>query len=93
MDEIKRLYAGTVTNTEQTVLDLTNGAVLKTILICNASETEQTIEINVDSSVFLFTIEAKKTLIIDNAIVCNILKLKASAELDVHISGIQLGGA
>ena len=93
MDEIKRLFAGTVTNTEQTVLDLTNGAVLKTILICNASETEQTIEINVDSSVFLFNIEAKKTLIIDNAIVCNILKLKASAELDVHISGIQLGGA
>ena len=93
MDEIKRLYAGTITDTEQTVLDLTNGAVLKTILICNASETEQTIEINVDSSVFLFSIEAKKTLIIDNAIVCNILKLKASAELDVHISGIQLGGA
>lgn len=93
MDEIKRLYAGTISDTEQTVLDLTNGAVIKTILICNASETEQTIEINVDSSVFLFNIEAKKTLIIDNAIVCNILKLKASAELDVHISGIQLGGA
>ena len=93
MDEIKRLYAGTITNTEQTVLDLTNGAVLKTILICNNSETEQTIEINVDSSVFLFNIEAKKTLIIDNAIVCNILKLQASATLSVHISGIQLGGA
>ena len=93
MDEIKRLYAGTITDTEQTVLDLTNGAVLKTILICNNSETEQTIEINVDSSVFLFNVKAKETLIIDNAIVCNILKLKASAELGVHISGIQLGGA
>ena len=93
MDEIKRLYVGTISTEETNVLDLTNGAVLKTILICNASETEQTIEINVDSSVFLFTIEAKETLIIDNAIVCNILKLKASAELDVHISGIQLGGA
>ena len=93
MDEIKRLYVGTIGAEEINVLDLTNGAVLKTILICNASETEQTIEINVDSSVFLFNIEAKKTLIIDNAIVCNILKLKASAELDVHISGIQLGGA
>ena len=93
MDEIKRLYVGTISTEEITVLDLTNGVVLKTILICNASETEQTIESNVDSSVFLFTIEAKKTLIIDNAIVCNILKLKASAELDVHISGIQLGGA
>ena len=93
MDEINRLYAGTITDTEQTVLDLTNGAVLKTILICNNSETEQTIEINVDSSVFLFNVKAKETLIIDNAIVCNILKLKASAELGVHISGIQLGGA
>ena len=93
MDEIKRLYVGTIGAEEINVIDLTNGAVLKTILICNASETEQTIEINVDSSVFLFNIEAKKTLIIDNAIVCNILKLKASAELNVHVSGIQLGGA
>ena len=93
MDEIKRLYAGTITDTEQTVLDLTNGAVLKTILICNNSETEQTISINIDGSVFLFTIEAKKTLIINDAIVCNILKLQASATLSVHISGIQLGGA
>lgn len=93
MDEIKRLFAGTVTNTEQTALDMTNGAVLKTILICNNSETEQTIDISIDSSVFLFNIEAKETLILDKAIVCNILKLKASAELDIHISGIQLGGA
>ena len=93
MDEIKRLYVGTISTEETNVLDLTNGAVLKTILICNNTETEQTIEINVDSSVFLFNIEAKKTLIIDNAIVCNILKLRASATLSVHISGIQLGGA
>ena len=93
MDEIKRLYAGTISDTEQTVLDLTNGAVLKTILICNNSETEQTIEINIDSSVFIFNVKPKETLILDKAIVCNILKLKASAELDVHISGIQLGGA
>ena len=93
MDEIKRLYAGTITDTEQTVLDLTSLAVLMTILICNNAETEQTIEINLDSSVFLFNVKAKETLIIDNAIVCNILKLKASAELGVHISGIQLGGA
>ena len=93
MDEIKRLYVGKISGEEVTALDLTNGAVLKTILICNNSETEQTIEINIDSSVFIFNLKAKETLIIDKAIVCNILKLKASAELDVHISGIQLGGA
>ena len=93
MDEIKRLYVGTIGAEEIIALDLTNGAVLKTILICNASETEQTIEINIDSSVFIFNVKAKETLILDKAIVCNILKLKASAELDAHISGIQLGGA
>lgn len=97
MDEIKRLYAGTVNKDEKTILDLTNGAVLKTILICNASETEQTIKLIVDGSVFLFTIEAKKTLIINDAIVCNILKMQVLTEsediLNVHISGIQLGGA
>lgn len=97
MDEIKRLYAGTVNKDEKTILDLTNGSVLKTILICNASETEQTIKLIVDGSVFLFTIEAKKTLIINDAIVCNILKMQVLTEsediLNVHISGIQLGGA
>ena len=97
MDEIKRLYAGTVNKDEKTILDLTNGSVLKTILICNASETEHNIKLIVDSSVFLFDVEAKKTLIIDNAIVCNILKMQVMTEsedvLNVHISGIQLGGA
>lgn len=93
MDEIKRLYVGKINSEEVTALDLTNGAVLKTILICNNSETEQTIDISIDSSVFIFNVKAKETLILDKAIVCNILKLKASAELDAHISGIQLGGA
>ena len=97
MDEIKRLYVGTIGAEEITALDLTNGAVLKTILICNNSETEQTIKLIVDGSVFLFTIEAKKTLIINDAIVCNILKMQVMTEstdiLNIHISGIQLGGA
>ena len=97
MDEIKRLYAGTVNKDEKTILDLTNGSVLKTILICNENETEHNIKLIVDSSVFLFDVEAKKTLIIDNAIVCNILKMQVMTEsedvLNVHISGIQLGGA
>lgn len=93
MDEIKRLFVGKISAEETNVLDLTNGAVLKTILICNNSETEQTINISIDSSVFIFNVKPKETLILDKAIVCNILKLKASAELDIHISGIQLGGA
>ena len=97
MDEIKRLYAGTVNKDEKTILDLTNGSVLKTIMIGNENETEHNIKLIVDSSVFLFDVEAKKTLIIDNAIVCNILKMQVMTEsedvLNVHKSGFPLGGA
>ncbi|NLK94737.1 MAG: hypothetical protein GX275_06060 [Clostridiales bacterium] len=93
MDEIKRLYAGTVNNTEIELINLTNGAVLKTILIGNNTETKQTVTFNIDGTVFLFDVEAKSTLILDKAIVCNILKATATESLKVHISGIQLGGA
>lgn len=93
MDEIKRLYSGTVNDVEIELINLTNGAVLKTILIGNNTETEQTVTFNIDGTVFYFGIEAKKTLILDKAIVCNILKVTATESLKIHISGIQLGGA
>lgn len=93
LDEIKRLYAGTVNNTEIELINLTNGAVIKTILLGNSAEIKQTVTFNVDGTVFLFDVEAKSTLIIDKAIVVNILKATAAENLKIHISGIQLGGA
>lgn len=94
MDEIKRLYVGTITNTESTILDLTNGAVLKTVMLYNDNATKETVTLTIDGTVFCFDVEAKTTVIIDKAIVCNILKAKTNTEdISIHISGIQLGGA
>lgn len=93
MDEIKRLYVGNVTTTEATALDKTNGVVLKTILIGNNTQADATLTLTIDGTAFCFTVKTKETLIIDKAIVCNIVKLQSSATLDAHISGIQLGEA
>ncbi|MEG0297428.1 MAG: hypothetical protein RR620_11985 [Clostridium sp.] len=95
MDEIKRLYAGKITNVETQVFDLTNGAVLKSILISNLTSVESEVILKIDAEEFIFTVQAKKTLIVDNPIVCNIFKVHSIGEtvLSIHVSGIQLGGA
>lgn len=94
MDEIKRLYAGTVTSTEGIIFDLTNGAVLKTVMLYNDNADKETVSLNIDGTVFAFDVETKTTVIIDKAIVCNILKAKTNTEdISIHVSGIQLGGA
>lgn len=95
MDEIKRLYVGKIVELENTILDMTNGAVLKTILVNNHGDVETELILNIDGAEFSFLVATKETLIIDKSIVCNILKVKSSTsdELSIHISGIQLGGA
>lgn len=102
-DVIKRINTGTITEAEQTITDLTNGAVLKTIIIGNTTEKSQTVSLDIDGAVFLYEISAKSTLTINESIVCNILKAKIikptdATETDIftlnyHISGIQLGDA
>lgn len=94
MDEIKRLYVGQVTNVEGTIFVLTNGAVIKTVMLYNDNTTKETVSLNIDGTVFCFDVEAKSTVIIDKAIVCNILKVKTGiGTINMQISGIQLGGA
>lgn len=92
MDEIKRLYVGQITSTESTIFDLTNGAVLKTVMLYNDGIAKETVSLNIDGTVFSFSVETKQTLIIDKPIVCNILKATGNL-INIHISGIQLGGA
>ena len=93
MDEIKRLYVGQVTNVENTIFDWTNGAVLKTILLYNNSTSQETVSLNIDGTVFCFDVASKKTVILNDSIVCNILKAATTSAVNIHISGIQLGGA
>ena len=44
--------------------------------------------INIDGAAFYFDIDSNKTLIIDNPIVCNILKASSNVNIYIHISGI-----
>lgn len=90
MDEIARLYTGNVTS-EEKLIDSTNGVVLKAILIGNRNEEKATVSINIDGAAFSFDIDPSKTIIIDNPIVCNILKASSNVNVDIHISGIRLG--
>lgn len=103
VDVIKRLNVGTITNADQIILNLTNGAVIKTILISNTTEKDQTVSLEIDGAVFLYTITAKTTTSLNDSIVCNILKAKIivpedatetdTFTLNYHISGIQLGNS
>ena len=105
-DVIKRINVGTLTKTETTLLDYTNGAVVKTIILGNTTIIDQVVSINIDGAIFLYTIPSKSTITITDYFICNILTGKLITEEQVdeesnpivntisfHISGIQLGSA
>ena len=105
-DVIKRINVGTLTGTELTLLDYTNGAVVKTIMLGNSTSIDQVLSLDVDGAIFLYTIPSKSTLTITDYFICNILKGKLITEeqadeesnpitntISFHISGIQLGNS
>ena len=105
-DVIKRINVGTLTGTELTLLDYTNGAVVKTIMLGNSTSIDQVLSLDVDGAIFLYTIPSKSTITITDYFICNILTGKLITEEQVdeesnpivntisfHISGIQLGSA
>lgn len=100
MDDIVRLYVGAANTTDTSIINSTNGVVIKSIFICNKTSNNQTINFNIDGKDFLFDVESKKTLIIDNVIVCNVLNAKVlegetiegeTQDLNIFISGLRLG--
>lgn len=105
-DVIKRINVGTLTKTETTLLDYTNGAVVKTIMLGNSTSIDQVLSLDVDGAVFLYIIPSKSTITITDYFICNIITGKLITEEQVdeesnpivntisfHISGIQLGSA
>lgn len=107
MDDIVRLYVGTVTTTEATIVNSTNGVVIKSILICNTSTEEKKAKLTIDGKDFVFKVAAESTLTISDVIVCNVVNGSVVAstvaagtgestepkQLNVFISGIRLGAA
>lgn len=100
-DTISRLAVGTITKTESELINLTNGAVIKTMIFTNKNTFSVTLELDIDGSIIIEEIPTNKTIYISESIVCNLLKAKITFEdtegetssIYCHISGIQLGNS
>lgn len=92
MDEIIRIKAGTLSDIEEEIYNNSNGAVIKTIMLYNNNESEKEVTLNIDSVTFSILLQPKETRIITNSIKVNLLKAKGQG-FNIHITGIQLGGA
>lgn len=91
MDEIKKLYSGTINNTSVETLNLINGAIVKTILINNNGTEEATLTLTIDSVAFSMQVTPGFN-IIDKTIFCKSLNIQTIGNINIHITGIELGG-
>lgn len=87
--EEKRLAAKTLTDNEESLYNNSAGAIVKTILLYNPSDSQKEVTLKLDSVTFLFTLNSKETKILSTPIVTNSLKA-SGVGVNIHVSGIQL---
>ncbi|MBD7914206.1 hypothetical protein H9660_03515 [Clostridium sp. Sa3CUN1] len=92
MEEVKRIAATTLTDTETELYKNSNGSIVKTILLYNSNSSEKQVTLNLDGVTFLFTLNSNEFKVIDTPIMTNSIKGKGQG-VNIHITGIQLGGA
>lgn len=90
--EEKRLAAKTLTDSEESLYNNSAGAIVKTILLHNSNDEQKEVALNFDGVAFLFTINSKETRTLSSPLVTNSIRA-SGAGVNIHISGIQLGGA
>ena len=90
--EEKRLAAKTLTDSEESLYNNSAGAIVKTILLHNSNSEEKEVTLKLDGVAFLFALKSKETKIISSPLVTNSIRA-SGAGVNIHISGIQLGGA
>lgn len=88
MNEI-RIAAKTLTDSEESLYNNSNGAIVKTILLHNSNSENKEVTLNFDGVTFLFNINSKETRIINSPIITNSIKVIGEG-INIHISGIQL---
>ena len=88
MNEI-RIAAKTLTDSEESLYNNSNGAIVKTILLYNSNSENKEVTLNFDGVTFLFNINSKETRIINSPIIANSIKVIGEG-INIHISGIQL---
>ena len=93
MEEFARLAAGSLTvDDEVEVYSNTNGAIVKTIMLYNSNTEVKETTLNLDGVILVsFSLNSKETKIISESIVTNLIKITGNG-INIHISGIQLGG-
>lgn len=91
MNEIRRIVATTLTETDLNILNEVNSVVIKTIALNNTNASTIEATLTIDGVAFLIPLAAKETKFIDSPMVVNTLLAKGNG-VNIHISGIQLGG-
>lgn len=91
MEEI-RIAAKTLTDSEESLYNNSAGAIVKTILLHNSNGEDKEVTLKLDGVAFLFVLNSKETKILSSPLVTNSIK-GSGAGVNIHISGIQLGGA
>lgn len=88
MEEI-RIAAKTLTDSEESLYNNSDGAIVKTVLLHNSNSEDKEVTLNFDGVAFLFTLNSKETKILSSPLVTNSIKA-SGAGINIHISGIQL---
>lgn len=91
MEEIIRIAAKTLTAIETILYNNTNGAIIKTIALNNTNSTNVEATLIIDGVAFFVPLGAKETKFLNSAMVVNNLTATGD-KVNIHISGIQLGG-
>ena len=89
MEEIVRVNATTLTDTEQILYTSTIAIVVKTIMLHNTNSVDTDITLSLDSVIFKFTLAKDETKIISTPIVTNLIEA-IGLGVNIHISGIKL---
>lgn len=92
MEEIIRIAAASLTDTETELYNDTNEVIIKTIMLYNSNTDEKEASIKLDNIEFKFKLATGETKIIDSPVVSNLIAATGLG-INIHISGIQLGGA
>lgn len=91
MEEVIRIVATTLTDTEKELYSNLNGAIIKTIALNNTNESDKEVTLKIDGVTFFIPLQAKETKFLNSIMLVNSLKGIGNG-INIHITGIQLGG-
>lgn len=89
MEEIIRITAKTLSDTEQILYTNSKGAVIKTIALNNTNSSNVEVTLILDGINFIIPLAIKETKLLSSPMVVNSIKATGNG-VNIHISGLQL---